>query len=107
MLGLQVNQRLDVADYCTDRAPRSQFVAILTHVRQHSIDVTDMEGPCPGKAQIHLLYSQGFHVVDEFQLLINLRVTSAWTLKAISQGLIVEPQLVWMVARITNNLIID
>ena len=72
MLGLQFDERLDIADNSSNSASRPQFVAILAHVREHSIDVTDVEGSSAGKSEVDLLDAEFLHVIDQFNLLFNL-----------------------------------
>ena len=68
--------------------------------------MADVEGSSTRKPEIRFLDAEGLHEVNQFDLLLDGGVASARALQTVTQGLVVEPQLMRVPPRIALNLVI-
>ena len=76
------------------------WVVVFADVGQHRVDVFEVEWPSPWQAEVNLLKAEALHVIQQFLLLLDGWIQRGGALQAVTQGLVVKPNLVRMTAGI-------
>ena len=80
---------------------------MIDDVSNHGFDVFHVEWSCAWQAKVDFLHAEVFHEGQQLDFLLNGRVPCTWALKTITKCLIVEPDTVRVICRVSSEIILD